>query len=136
MQPLVRCFIYGGTVRHFLHSGSLFSLYITNSQAQRFLHLPRRASYLYSRDRSHLLKKGLLKHFLTATRTIIPRHWKSSTPPSREEWASEMSLIKRMENLIADDSGRIAGFIQTWAVWCTFQEGPNFASWLATGILE
>lgn len=63
------------------------------------------------------LKKGLLKHFLTAARTVIPRHWKSSIPPSLEEWTVELNLRMRMENLMADDTGRTDVFIRTWSIW-------------------
>lgn len=82
------------------------------------------------------LKKGLLKHFLTAVRTIIPRRWKSSIPPSREEWLVELNSLMRMESLMADDTGKTEVFIRTWSVWSMFQEGQSATSWLATGSLD
>lgn len=82
------------------------------------------------------LKKGLLKHFLIAARTVIPRHWKSATPPSLTEWASELNYLMRMENLLADDRGMTDAFVRTWTVWSVFQSGPTFAHWSVTGSLD
>lgn len=82
------------------------------------------------------LKKGLLKHFLTAARTIIPRHWKSTTLPSRAEWLAELNSLMRMENLMAEDKGTTESFFRTWSVWSIYQDSQAFAAWLATGSLD
>lgn len=82
------------------------------------------------------LKKGLLKHFLTAARTVIPRHWKSTTPPSRAEWLAELNNLMRMENLMAEDAGTIESFITSWSAWSLFQDSQSLTVWLATGSLN
>lgn len=43
------------------------------------------------------IKKGLLKYFLTAARTIIARNWKSTNVPSMVDWEWEMVEMRALE---------------------------------------
>lgn len=45
------------------------------------------------------IKKDLLLHFLAASRTVIPRHWKSMDLPSLGEWAIEVDHIRNYWNM-------------------------------------
>ncbi|KAM9311530.1 E3 ubiquitin-protein ligase RNF213 [Gastrophryne carolinensis] len=48
------------------------------------------------------LKRGVLRHFISAMRAIIPRHWKSQDVPTLMEWVQELESICRMEELTSD----------------------------------
>lgn len=46
-------------------------------------------------------KKFLTRHLLQAAKTVIPWHWKTSSPPSIKELLAEITHIQCMEELIA-----------------------------------
>lgn len=46
-------------------------------------------------------KHSLLKFFLSAARQLIPRHWKTTSPPSLIEWVAEIKDIMLMEEMQA-----------------------------------
>lgn len=45
--------------------------------------------------------ESLFQHLLQSTKTVIPPHWKSSDPPSLEEWFAEVTQTQHMKELIA-----------------------------------
>lgn len=47
-------------------------------------------------------KHNLLKFFLSVGRQLIPRHWKTTTPPSLMEWVNEMNNAMHMEKMHAE----------------------------------
>lgn len=47
------------------------------------------------------IKKGLLRHWLTAVRSVIPHHWRSAQVHSVTEWVTEMDYIERIGSLLA-----------------------------------
>lgn len=51
------------------------------------------------------IKKDILKYFLTAARTTIARKWKNRTAPSIDEWMSEMSEMRSMEERMMIEKG-------------------------------
>lgn len=42
------------------------------------------------------IKKRIMRHVLTATRTVIPHHWKSTKVHLLQEWVAEMDHLIRM----------------------------------------
>lgn len=65
-------------------------------------------------------KKGLLMFFLSTARRIIPRHWKNPDRPSIVEWATEMTRLRRMEELKAKIHDRLTAVQDTWTQWDFF----------------
>lgn len=72
------------------------------------------------------IKKGLLKYFLTAARTIIARKWKSTSMPLVEEWECEMAEMRALEERMVMEMGLKEQILRTWARWEEFRA----SSWL------
>lgn len=51
------------------------------------------------------IKKGILKYFLTAARTVIARKWKNRTAPSIDKWMSEISEMLSLEERMMIEKG-------------------------------
>lgn len=43
------------------------------------------------------IKKGTLKYYITAARTVIARNWKNKKAPSIKEWECEMGVMRSLE---------------------------------------
>uniref|UniRef100_A0A803J808 Reverse transcriptase domain-containing protein n=1 Tax=Xenopus tropicalis TaxID=8364 RepID=A0A803J808_XENTR len=67
-------------------------------------------------------KRSLLGFCLGAARTVIPRHWKSTIPPTINEWVKEMGNVMRMEELLSNVQGTPDKFVLTWSPWVMFLE--------------
>lgn len=52
------------------------------------------------------IKKDVLRHFLAAARTVLPRHWKSTNMPSLGEWAIEVDRINSLERMLSQEMGK------------------------------
>lgn len=76
-----------------------------------------------------LLKKDVLCHFLTAARTVIPRHWKLTSMPSLGYWAVEVDKINNLELLLSQESGKEEQFSNTWTLWSMFWYSTGLISW-------
>ncbi|KAG8551021.1 hypothetical protein GDO81_021894 [Engystomops pustulosus] len=77
-------------------------------------------------------KKKALRHFLMATRQIIPRLWRSNETPTRLQWIEALDSIKHMEELKASDEGRYEQFNNIWSVWIDYRHIPALRNWLST----
>lgn len=75
------------------------------------------------------VKKDILQHFLTSARTVIPRHWKSSTVPSLGEWAIALNSIRDLERILAREVGKEVQFSLTWTTWSMFRYISDFQTW-------
>lgn len=51
------------------------------------------------------IKKGILKHFVTAARKIIARNWKSNLEPSIGEWECELGDMRSLEERMILETG-------------------------------
>lgn len=71
------------------------------------------------------IKKGLLRHWLTAARAVIPRHWRSAHAPSLTDWILEMDHIERMETLLSQELDTYEQCRQIWLPWKVLRESPE-----------
>lgn len=62
------------------------------------------------------IKKGILKHFLTAARTSIARKWKNRTAPSIDEWMCKMSEMRSLEERMMIEDGLKKQIMATWQI--------------------
>lgn len=69
----------------------------------------------------HTYKRSLLRHLLQAAKTVIPRKWKTTDPPTVEDWHEEIELTRRMEELVASTPEDTERFINTWGSWDEFR---------------
>lgn len=74
------------------------------------------------------VKRGLLRHCLVAARTVIPRHWRSPTPPSLAKWLVEMDRISDMERLLAEENCSWDTYHRTWLAWTSYRNGSSLQS--------
>lgn len=81
-----------------------------------------------------MAKKDVLRHFLAAMRTFIPRYWKSTVMPSFAKWISELETIWDLECLISQmsqETDKSEQFHKTWATWSMFWVLSLFNDWIA-----
>lgn len=76
------------------------------------------------------IKKDVLRHFLAAVRTVIPRHWKTTDVPSLGEWVVEVDQIRDLERLLAEEVGKEEQFTATWTSWSMFRYSDEFSLWV------
>ncbi|KAM9319845.1 receptor-type tyrosine-protein kinase FLT3 [Gastrophryne carolinensis] len=68
------------------------------------------------------IKKGILRHFISAMRAIIPRKWKSQVPPTLMDWVQELEVIRGTEEIIADHGESTEQFSLTWTCWLVYRD--------------
>ncbi|KAM9324522.1 uncharacterized protein PAF06_000575 [Gastrophryne carolinensis] len=61
-----------------------------------------------------LFKNKLLRHLVSAAKSVIPRLWKSGAVPSLMDWVNEIHRIMKMEELTATLHERTSQFLLTW----------------------
>lgn len=67
------------------------------------------------------IKKYILRHFLTAARIVIPRHWKSTTVPSLGEWTIELDSKRDLKKILAWELGKEEQFSLNRTAWSMFR---------------
>lgn len=68
------------------------------------------------------IKKDLLRFLIAAARLVIPRHWRSSQPPTLVKWYAKVEQLRRMENIISDIELTTDNYIANWSGWLTYTQ--------------
>lgn len=75
----------------------------------------------WAQGNHYMIKKGVLRHFLSAARTAIARCWKSVETPSIGEWVCEMDIIGSFGKMIAREEKRPLDTLDAWFLWDYFK---------------
>lgn len=59
-------------------------------------------------------KQTLTRFLLTATKAVIPRHWRNTTTPTTKEWLEEAHLLYKMEEIRAIAHEKTENLNKTW----------------------
>lgn len=74
------------------------------------------------------IKRGILKHFITAARTIIARKWKSKVEPSIKEWECELGEMRSLEERMVLETGLKEQSAISWQSWREFRASSSLLS--------
>lgn len=73
-------------------------------------------------------KKFLTRFLLTATKAVIPRHWRTATAPTIIEWLDEVHFLYGMEEIRATAHEQIEQFNKTWQPWIIFKYSAAYTT--------
>lgn len=76
------------------------------------------------------IRKGILRHMLTAAQTVIARKWKKTVDPSIDEWVCEVSKMQSLELIIAAETGLKEQTLKTWQKWEEFRTSAILSNYL------
>lgn len=68
-----------------------------------------------------LVKKSLIRHFLTAACSVIARHWRQAHTLSLADWACEIDRTENLEHMIAWDKNKSESTSFYGLVCCIFK---------------
>ncbi|OCT62622.1 hypothetical protein XELAEV_18043708mg, partial [Xenopus laevis] len=71
-------------------------------------------------DKKGLLRDPLTLHLLYAARSIIPRHWRKTVPPSSMEWQQVVEHTRKMEEITHIIHNKSAKYWDIWEPWVRF----------------
>lgn len=75
-------------------------------------------------------KKSLTRHLLTAAKTLILLHWKTTHPPSVKDWLDRVQYLYRMEEILAMKKENSENFIKIWQPWLLFSYSSEYQTLL------
>lgn len=67
---------------------------------------------------------SLTIHLIKAASLCIPAIWRSTSPPTIQEWIRRVDKIAEMEKLICQANDNPTKFNTTWACWLNFRQSP------------
>lgn len=75
------------------------------------------------------VKKDVLRHFIAAAWTVIPRHRKLTSIPSLGDWAIEVDRIRDLKRMLAQENDKEEQVSLTWISWSMFWYATEFVIW-------
>lgn len=76
-----------------------------------------------------LLHPKIWKIIISVARTVIPRHWKSTSITSLSDRAMEVDHIRELEGLLAQEKDKEEQFSLAWTSWSMFRYFTEFVTW-------